>query len=128
MVYTEVPYVDVLRTTTNPSLPLTQLEYDEFGNPANGIYEFQKILEMSPVDALLEPPDLFAIIHTSENDVQVYPYESYKWLEALRNGKNDLRKLLYYSENKGHFVIGEDMYMNYSYDFFLLKKYRDNKT
>ena len=127
MIYAEVPYVDILRTTTNPSLPLTILEYDEFGNPANNIYEFEKILELSPVDGLeyYSPPNVSAIVRTSENDSQVYTYESYKWLEALRGkNKNDTRKLLYNSQNQGHFVNNN---MNYSEDFFLLKHFRDVK-
>jgi oligopeptidase B len=125
MVYTEVPYVDVLTTTTNPSLPLTPLEYNEFGNPARSIYEFQEILKLSPVDTIVKPPDLFVIIHTSDNDSQVYAYESYKWLDALGNtGK----KLLYLNEKKGHFITGSDAYENFSDDFFLLKSFRDVKT
>jgi len=124
MVYAEVPYVDVLRTTTNPSLPLTALEYNEFGNPAEGIQEFRTIMNYSPVDSLdfENPPDLNIIVRTSENDSQVYAYESYKWLESLRGkNKSDKRKILYNSKNKGHFV---NSYENFSQDFFLLKSFR----
>lgn len=126
MVYAEVPYVDVLRTTTNSKLPLTALEYDEFGNPADGIFQFRTIMDYSPVDSLdyNKPPDLYVLIRTSENDSQVYAYESYKWLDALR-GKNinDTRKILYNSKNKGHFVNSVE---NYSQDFFLLNSFREN--
>jgi hypothetical protein len=124
MVYTEVPYVDVLRTTSNKGLPLTTLEYDEFGNPNNGIYEFRKLMEYSPVDSLdyNNPPDLYVLIRTSENDSQVYAYESYKWLTELRGkNKNDMRKILFYTKNKGHFVHD---FTNYSQDFFLLNSFR----
>ena len=122
MVYTEVPYVDVLRTTTNSSLPLTILEYNEFGNPAKSINEFQEILKLSPVDSIVKSPDLFVLIHTSENDSQVYAYESYKWFDAL--GK-DTHKFIYMNENKGHFINGNDACVNFSDDFFLLKSFRD---
>ena len=126
MVYAEVPYVDVLRTTTNSKLPLTALEYDEFGNPADGIFQFRTIMDYSPVDSLdyNKPPDLYVLIRTSENDSQVYAYESYKWLNALR-GKNinDTRKIVYNSKNKGHFVNSVE---NYSQDFFLLNSFREN--
>lgn len=127
MVYSEVPYVDVLRTTTNPNLPLTALEYDEFGNPSRSIDEFKKILEFSPVDSLLynKPPDLSVIVRTSENDSQVYAYESYKWLEALRGvNKNDYRKLLFNSEDNGHFVNEHCSLRSFSEDFFLLNSFR----
>ena len=129
MVYAEVPYVDLLRTTTNPKLPLTALEYDEFGDPSRSIYEFEKLLEFSPVDSLdyTKPPDLFVLIRTSENDSLVYTYESYKWLEALRgNSKNDTRKIVYNSEKLGHSVSGDESFSNFSEDFFLLKSFRDN--
>ena len=124
MVYSEVPYVDLLRTTSNPSLPLTALEYNEFGNPATGIQEFRTLLNYSPVDSLDfdNPPDLFVIIHTSENDSQVYTYESYKWLEALRGrDKSDKRKIVYCTKGKGHFV---NSYEIFSQDFFLLNSFR----
>ena len=124
MAYTEVPYVDVLQTTTNPKLPLTILEYDEFGNPADGIEEFRTIMELSPVN-IETSPDIFVLIRTSEHDSEVFTYESYKWLEALReNKKNDATKLLYNTLNKGHFVMD---YENFSEDFFLLKSFRDVK-
>lgn len=127
MVYAEVPYVDVLRTTTNRNLPLTALEYDEFGNPARSIDEFRKILEFSPVDSLSysKPPDLSVLIRTSENDSQVYAYESYKWLEALRGvNQNDYRKILFNSEDSGHFVNGDSSLRSFSEDFFLLNSFR----
>jgi protease II len=124
MAYTEVPYVDVLRTTTNPILPLTILEYDEFGNPADGIQEFRTIMDLSPVN-IKTSPDICVLIRTSENDSEVFPYESYKWLEALRgNKKNHTTKLLYNTQKKGHFVMD---YENFSEDFFLLKSFRDVK-
>jgi hypothetical protein len=129
MVYTEVPYVDILRTSTNPKLPLTQLEYKEFGNPTQNIYDFQKILEISPIDKLEfeNPPDIFVLIRTSDNDIQVYAYEAYKWLHMLRGKYNeDKTKLLSLTKNSGHFIIGHTSLQNYSEDFFLLKSCRDN--
>lgn len=125
--YTEVPYVDILNTATNPTLPLTELEYKEFGNPQKNIYEFQKILELSPVDTLTNPPDIFVLIRTSNNDTQVYAYESFKWLYKLRgNNKYDPTKLLSLTTNSGHSVIGDIGMKNFSEDFFLLKSFRDN--
>lgn len=125
--YTEVPYVDILNTTTNPTLPLTELEYKEFGNPQENIYEFQKILELSPIDTLTNPPDIFVLIRTSNNDTQVYAYESFKWLYKLRgNSKYNPTKLLSLTKNSGHFVIGDTGIKNFSEDFFLLKSFRDN--
>jgi oligopeptidase B len=127
MAYTEVPYVDVLLTSTNPRLPLTELEYKEFGNPSENIFDFQKILEVSPIDALITPPDINVIIRTSINDTQVYAYESFKWLYKLRgNNKHNSTKLLSLTSNSGHYVIGDTGMKNFSEDFFLLKSFRDN--
>jgi protease II len=127
MVYTEVPYVDILRTTTNPNLPLTPLEYKEFGNPTRSIYEFQELLKLSPIDSLEynKPPEVFVLTRTSENDSQVYTYEALKWIKALR-GKNssDTSKLIYISENEGHFIKEDSLYTNLAEDFFLLKRIR----
>ena len=85
-VFTEVPYVDVLRTTTNPDLPLTKGEYKEFGNPRKHIREFRELLAVSPVNTL--PPDgapgVFVLTHVGLLDQQVLAYESFKWVQRLR--------------------------------------------
>ena len=82
----EVPYLDVLRTTTNPSLPLTVLEYDEFGWPAKRPEEFAALQTMSPVDSVpaapLDAPRI--LVRTALHDTQVYPYEALKWAKKLR--------------------------------------------
>jgi len=90
-VYAEVPYVDVLRTTTNPSLPLTQLEYDEFGDPAHRIEDYRTLQTISPVDTV---PTLkgkgkgpVIVAKTALHDAQVYPYEVLKWARRLREQK-----------------------------------------
>ena len=74
-----------------------------------------------------KPPDLFVLSRTGENDSQVYTYETLKWIEALR-GKNinDSSKLVFISENEGHFIQNDSLYKNLSEDFFLLKSIREN--
>lgn len=87
-VLAEVPYLDVLRTTTNPALPLTKLEYDEFGHPAARPAEYAALRRWSPVDSVpaTAPRDAPAIlIKTAVNDVQVLPYEALKWAARLRD-------------------------------------------
>jgi hypothetical protein len=86
-VYTEVPYVDLLRTTTNPALPLTIGEYDEFGNPAEHLLDFIELLKVSPINSLPEEgirPEILVIARTGLLDYKVYPYEPYKWIQRLR--------------------------------------------
>lgn len=90
-VFTEAPYVDVLRTTTNPDLPLTKGEYKEFGNPRDNIMEMKELLSISPVDSL--PPDgapgVFVLTHVGLLDRQVYAYESFKWIQKLRGASSE---------------------------------------
>ena len=84
--FTEVPYVDLLRTQTNPDLPLTVGEYSEFGNPLQRIEDFAATLKISPIDALPEGgvPGVFVLARTGLKDRQVFAYEPFKWIQRLR--------------------------------------------
>ena len=84
--FTEVPYVDVLRTSSNPSLPLTKGEYQEFGNPKEKILNFRELLSVSPINTLPMDgaPGVFVLSHVGLLDKQVYAYESFKWIQKLR--------------------------------------------
>ena len=121
--YAEVPYVDVLRTTSTPSLPLTILEYDEFGNPRKNPRDLKTIRELSPVDALPSEgaPGVFVVARTSMNDREVLPYESVKWVDRLR-GKSfhGEEKYLAITDGHGHFVSGSTGNEQKAQDFILL--------
>ena len=84
--FTEVPYVDVLRTSSNPDLPLTIGEYEEFGNPLQKILNFKELLSVSPINTLPidGAPGVFVITRVGLLDKQVYAYESFKWIQKLR--------------------------------------------
>jgi hypothetical protein len=107
-VYAEVPYVDVFNTTSNPDLPLTKLEYDEFGNPRR-LENAQALLSLSPIDTL--PPEgapgVFVLSRTALLDKEVYAYESVKWITKLKEldkpYKHPQPKVLAIAENEGHF-------------------------
>ena len=90
-VFTEAPYVDVLRTTTNPDLPLTKGEYKEFGNPRENILDMKELLSVSPVDTLPPngAPGVFVLTHVGLLDRQVYAYESFKWIQKLRGASSE---------------------------------------
>ena len=106
-IFTEVPYLDELRTTTNTSLPLTQLEYKEFGDPAHNLQDFLSVGLLSPADAAvgLKTPNVFVYAKTSTNDSQVYTYEPVKWIRRLRQASpNGLPKLLKVDFDTGHFT------------------------
>jgi len=121
--YTEAPYVDVLQTASNVKLPLTVFEYLEFGDPAHKIYDFQTMLELSPVSALgpSGAPGVFVLCRVGLNDRQVYAYESVKWMDALRGkGGGGYKKLLYLTEGYGHNVHGADVFVERAEDLLLL--------
>lgn len=84
--FTEVPYVDILRTSSNPDLPLTMGEYDEFGNPNERIMNFKELLSVSPINTLPSngAPGVFVLSRVGLLDKQVFAYESFKWIQKLR--------------------------------------------
>ena len=122
IVYGEVPYLDVLRTTTNPSLPLTELEYEEFGNPAEKLVDLATLVRISPVDRIPERglPGLRVLLRTGENDMEVLPYEPVKWITRARGGREDSGKLLAYSQDEGHFVGGSSVLEERATDLAIL--------
>jgi hypothetical protein len=106
-IYTEVPYVDELRTTTNPDLPLTALEYNEFGNPIMRLEDFLHVGLTSPADSasVLTTPNTFVLVRTAEHDSQVFTYESLKWIRRLRaNAPAGAPKLCIVERGQGHFT------------------------
>lgn len=119
--YTEVPYVDVLRTASNPRLPLTKYEYLEFGDPAHNIADFETMLRLSPVDGLGRDgaPGVFVLCRTGINDRQVYAYESVKWMDALGGGED---KILAINGGQGHFTVGDSLYRERADDYAILMK------
>jgi hypothetical protein len=108
--YMEVPYLDVLRTITNRSLPLTNLETDEFGLPEQRLSDFASALRWSPMETLGEEgtPGIWQIVRTGLNDSQVFAYESAKWVMRSRSMKAKAKAPIYLAINggQGHFVFG----------------------
>jgi oligopeptidase B len=82
----EVPFVDVVTTMLDESIPLTSNEFDEWGNPKNKeAYEYMK--SYSPYDNIrnVEYPNLLVI--TGLHDSQVQYFEPAKWVAKLREMK-----------------------------------------
>jgi oligopeptidase B len=110
-VYTEVPYVDELRTTTNRELPLTELEYNEFGAPSMRLEDFISVGQLSPADSatVIASPKVLILTRTAEHDSQVFAYESVKWIRRLREsaggeGVGRAPKLCIVERGQGHFT------------------------
>lgn len=132
--YMEVPYVDGLRTMTNPKLPLTVLEYDEFGHPAERLEDLASVLQVSPVDSLPAEgaPAVFVLNRTSLNDREVLPYESVKWITRLRGFPDQTmdaeEKYLAITSGHGHFVKGSLDDRQRAEDFLLLNAWLFNSN
>jgi protease II len=118
----EVPYLDVLRTTTNRSLPLTDIEADEFGLPARDISEFVDITRWSPMERVPAEglPAAFQIVRTALNDSQVYAYESVKWV--TRCGKS---AFLAVEAGQGHFASGSKNREQQAQDLAVLLRFSE---
>ena len=81
----EVPYVDVVTTMLDPSIPLTITEWDEWGDPRRR-EEFDWMLAYSPYDNLPPAgarPDL--LVTGALHDPRVMVHEPAKWVAALRD-------------------------------------------
>ncbi len=88
-----VPFVDVVTTMLDESIPLTTSEYDEWGNPNEKEY-YEYMLSYSPYDQV-EAKDYPAIlITTGLHDSQVQYWEPAKWVAKLREMKTDDNILL----------------------------------
>lgn len=109
-IYMEVPYLDVLRTTSNPSLPLTELETEEFGRADQRISDFEGMLKWSPMELLGEDgaPRLYQLVRSGENDRQVLAYEPAKWILRSRGPLKRSSSNAYFvvEEDQGHFASG----------------------
>ncbi len=125
-VYTEAPYVDILRTSTNPDLPLTIGEYEEFGNPKENPIQFASLLKLSPVNSLpLDgAPNIFVIDRVGLKDRQVYAYESFKWIQMLRGYGLGCDSVIT-KPNKKYITFEKDEGHHYSPDKFIKAKATD---
>jgi oligopeptidase B len=92
-VHAAVPFVDVMNTMMDASLPLTVGEYLEWGNPnEQAAYDYMKTY--SPYDNLEKRPYPAMLVTTSFNDSQVMYWEPAKYVARLRQLKTDNNPLL----------------------------------
>ncbi len=78
-----VPFVDVVTTMLDETIPLTTFEYDEWGNP-NEEAAYRTMLEYSPYDQVAEQPYPNMLVTTGFHDSQVQYWEPAKWVAKLR--------------------------------------------
>ncbi|MBM3922941.1 MAG: S9 family peptidase [Sphingomonadales bacterium] len=92
-VVADVPFVDVITTMSDPTIPLTTNEYDEWGNPANKeAYDYMK--SYSPYDNVEKKAYPNLLVTTGLHDSQVQYFEPAKWVARLRTHKTDSNLLL----------------------------------
>jgi len=92
-VVAEVPFVDVVNTMLDPSLPLTVIEYDEWGNPQEP-EAYAYIGSYSPYDNVAVQGYPHMLITAGLNDPRVAYWEPAKWTAKLRAAKTDQNRLL----------------------------------
>jgi oligopeptidase B len=92
-IISHVPFVDVMNTMLDSSLPLTVPEYEEWGNP-NEKEAFEYMLSYSPYDNLERKAYPAMLVKTSLNDSQVMYWEPAKYVAKLRTLKTDYHLLL----------------------------------
>ncbi|MCL7985434.1 MAG: S9 family peptidase [marine benthic group bacterium] len=97
-----VPFVDVVTTMLDPSIPLTTSEYDEWGNPEDPEY-FEYMLSYSPYDNVKETEYPALLVTTGLHDSQVQYWEPAKWVARLRDrATGDEPILLHVNMDAGH--------------------------
>ncbi len=89
-----VPYVDVINTMLDATIPLTSVEYLEWGNP-NEKPAFEYMLSYSPYDNVEKKAYPTMLVRTSLNDSQVMYWEPAKYVAKLRAMKTDANPLLF---------------------------------
>jgi oligopeptidase B len=102
VIISHVPFVDVMNTMLDASLPLTVPEYEEWGNPNEEKY-FNYMLSYSPYDNLKQDSYPSMLVKTSLHDSQVMYWEPAKYVAKLRTFKTDSNPLLLVTNMKaGH--------------------------
>lgn len=97
-----VPFVDVVTTMLDDSLPLTTNEYDEWGNPNDKVY-YDYMLSYSPYDQVKKQAYPNMLVTTGLHDSQVQYFEPAKWVAKLREYKTDDNLLLFKTDMEaGH--------------------------
>lgn len=97
-----VPFVDVLTTMLDETIPLTTNEYDEWGNP-NDEAAYQQILAYSPLDNVCAQDYPNLLVTTGLHDSQVQYFEPMKWVAKLREYKTNDNLLVFKTDmDSGH--------------------------
>jgi oligopeptidase B len=124
-----VPFVDVVTTMMDESIPLTTFEWFEWGNP-NIQEQYEYMLSYSPYDNVEEKVYPNLLVTTGLHDSQVQYWEPAKWVALLRAKKKDNNKLFLYTNMEaghggasGRFESLKEIAMEYAFIFDILGIY-----
>ena len=96
-----VPFVDPLTSILDPSLPLTALEWEEWGNPIEDAHVYGYMRDYSPYENVRPLPYPPVLAVTSLNDTRVLYVEPAKWVAALREASTSGEPVLLRCEMAG---------------------------
>jgi oligopeptidase B len=88
-----VPFVDVINTMLDETIPLTVPEFEEWGNP-KGKEAFDYMISYSPYDNIENKPYPNILVRTSFNDSQVGYWEPAKYVAKMRATRTDHKELI----------------------------------
>ena len=118
-----VPFVDVVTTMLDESIPLTTGEFDEWGNPKDEEYYYY-MLSYSPYDNVKAMDYPAMLVTTGFHDSQVQYWEPAKWVAKLRELKTDGNLLLFQTQMdfghggaSGRFQWIRDLALEYAFIF-----------
>ncbi len=129
-VIANVPFVDVINTMLDESIPLTTNEFDEWGNPKNkDAYDYMK--SYSPYENVTKNGYPNMLVTTGLHDSQVQYFEPAKWVAKIRATKTDKNLLLLYTNMSGghggasgRFNYLKEIAMQYAF-FFALENIKE---
>ena len=94
LIISQVPFVDVVTTMLDESIPLTTNEFDEWGNPAQKNY-YDYMLSYSPYDQIKRQAYPAVFVGTGLWDSQVQYFEPAKYVAKLREYKTDAKPVVF---------------------------------
>ena len=127
-VIADVPFVDVVTTMLDDTIPLTTSEYDEWGDPKRKEY-YDYMLSYSPYDQVKKQDYPHLLVTSGIHDSQVQYFEPAKWVALLRANKTD-QNLLFLDTNmkaghsgaSGRFESLEELSKKFAFIIDLEKK------
>jgi len=126
VIVADVPFVDVITTMMDSTIPLTTYEYDEWGNPNEKKY-YDYMLSYSPYDQVKKQAYPTMLITSGLHDSQVQYWEPAKWVAKLRTMKTDNNLLLFKTNMQaghggasGRFAALKEVAFEYNFIFKIM--------